>query len=259
MRDIQSEKDERGVEVTRVGITGLRQPVSFDDGRTRQTGISEIEITVMLPQHMRGTHMSRMVEIARDNMHDLDPGQLPTILKVVADRLDVATVEVNVALPFAIEVEAPASASRGWQVNDMVIRGRLDGDSVVVETTVASEVTSLCPCSKAISDYGAHNQRSRVALSVFGDGDIPYPVAVGELVDAIRSVGSAPVFPVVKRSDERVITMQAYDRPAFVEDMVRDLSLWCSQRGLRHRVAVRNIESIHSHDAIAVVERLETA
>ncbi len=118
-----------------------------------------------------------------------------------------------------------------------------------------SEVTSLCPCSRAISDYGAHNQRSQVTLTLLGDGDNPYPLPVHEIVAAIRTVGSAPVFPVVKRPDERVITMQAYDHPAFVEDMVRDLSLWCRSRSLAHRVAVRNIESIHSHDAIASVQR----
>ncbi len=254
MRDIQNEYDDRGINVKRVGITGLSHPTTFDDGSTEQAGICDIEMTVALPHDRRGTHMSRMVELARDQLRQFDPRRLPIILKGAAHHLDVNEVQICLAMPFATCVKAPASGSEGWQVHNMSVRARLDENEVSVETTVTTDVTSLCPCSKAISDYGAHNQRSVVSLTVVGDGDAPYPIPVADLVAAIRATGSAPVFPVVKRPDERVITMKAYDEPAFVEDMVRDLSLWCRDRGLRHRVQVRNIESIHSHDAIAVVD-----
>jgi GTP cyclohydrolase I len=166
---------------------------------------------------------------------------------------------LTMALPFATRVVAPASGAEAWQVHDLSLRGALGEYELEVETTVTAEVTSLCPCSKAVSDYGAHNQRSQVALTVLGDADDPYPVPVHEIAEMIRRVGSAPVYPLVKRPDERVITMQAYDHPAFVEDMVRDVSLACRARGLPHRVNVRNIESIHSHDAIAVVQCMEVA
>ena len=120
-----------------------------------------------------------------------------------------------------------------------------------LSTTVTSQVTSLCPCSKAISDYGAHNQRSDVTLKVEGDGDDPYPLSVRRVVEFIRRVGSCPVFPLVKRPDERAITMAAFDHPAFVEDMARDLSWRMRDLGINHTISVRNLESIHSHDAVA--------
>jgi GTP cyclohydrolase I len=216
-------------------------------------------MTVRLPSDRRGTHMSRMVEIARDHLAQVDPRRLPIILKTALHHLEAPAVEVRLSLPFATEIAAPASRARAWQVHELVLRGRLDPDNVEVETSVMTEVTSLCPCSKAISDYGAHNQRSQVTLSIFSDADDPYPFSVADIVELIRGVGSAPVFPLVKRSDERVITMQAYDHPAFVEDMVRDVSLACRSRSLAHRVSIRSIESIHSHDALAIVEWAEPA
>jgi GTP cyclohydrolase IB len=116
---------------------------------------------------------------------------------------------------------------------------------------VVAEVTSLCPCSKAVSDYGAHNQRSRVTLTVVGDLNDPYPLPALEAAELAREVGSCAVYPLIKRVDERAITMMAYDRPAFVEDMVRDLSRLCRSRGFTHDIEVQNLESIHGHDASA--------
>lgn len=253
MRDIQSEHDGRGVGVDRVGISGLRYPITFADGEIRQTGIAGLEITVQLQADRRGTHMSRMVEIAHDHLTQLDPRRLPIILKTAAHHLDVQALTVSASIPISTLVEAPASEGSAWQVHDLNVTGILEPDSIRVTTTVSSDVTSLCPCSKAISAYGAHNQRSRVSLAAIGNGDAPYPIAVTKLIGLIRSVGSAPVYPLVKRSDERVITMQAFDHPTFVEDMVRELSLACRRKGVAHRVDVRNLESIHSHDAIATI------
>jgi GTP cyclohydrolase I len=116
---------------------------------------------------------------------------------------------------------------------------------------VTTDVTTLCPCSKAISDYGAHNQRSEITLQVAGTADAPYPLPVHEMVALLRAAGSAPVIPLIKRPDERVVTMQAYDHPAFVEDTIRDISLVCREKGLNHTVRAKNLESIHSHDAVA--------
>jgi GTP cyclohydrolase I len=160
---------------------------------------------------------------------------------------------VTLALPISTTVVAPASGRESKQVHDLRIEGHWDNGDVTVATAVTSEVTSLCPCSKAISDYGAHNQRSRVTLSVTGQGDSPYPLPVQSAVRLLTASASAPVVPLVKRADERVLTMQAYDHPVFVEDMARDVSLACRDRGLRHSVRIRNLESIHSHDAVAHV------
>jgi GTP cyclohydrolase I len=254
VRDIQNEADQRGIELDEVGIAGLRYPLAFDDGETRQDGIADVGITVRLPAQRRGTHMSRMVEIAHEQLRTLDPRTLPVTLKSAADRLDADSVALGIALPFATRVISPATGTESWQTHELRVSGQFEARAgTTVVTTVTSEVTSLCPCSKAISDYGAHNQRSVVTLTVTGSGDDPYPLSVAKAVELIRGVGSCPVYPAIKRPDERVLTMLAFDHPAFVEDIARDLSLALRQRNLGHRVDVRNIESIHSHDAVCRV------
>ena len=249
--DIQDQHDGRGIELDRVGIAGLQYPVRFHDGSSEHAGIATFDITVTLPADRRGTHMSRMVEIVHDELENLEPERLPQILKVAADRLEVDRVQVGVALPIAFLVRAPASRKEAWQVCDVELEARLTADRSELSVTVGTDVTSLCPCSKAISDYGAHNQRSRVRLTSVGQDEDVYPLDVASAFAMIRSVGSSPVFPLIKRPDERVLTMAAHDRPAFVEDMARDLSRACRDRGVAHSVRVRNFESIHSHDAVA--------
>ncbi|WP_026422308.1 GTP cyclohydrolase I FolE2 [Actinokineospora inagensis] len=253
MHDVQNEVDERGIEVDQVGITGLRYPVLFSDSELRQNTIADFSVTVRLQADRRGTHMSRMVALVRDHLSTLDPIDLPRVLKAGQHELDAPAIEVNAELSLFTPVVAPASGAESMAVHDVTITGALANGACRISTTLHGEVTSLCPCSKTISDYGAHNQRSRVSLTVEGNSDDPYPLPVSEAVALIAASGSAPVIPLVKRPDERVLTMQAYEHPAFVEDMVRDLSAACRARGLAHRVAVRNLESIHSHDAIAVV------
>lgn len=253
MHDVQNEYDPRGIDLDEVGIAGLRFPVVFDDGVTTQSGIAEAEVTVRLQADRRGTHMSRMVALAQDELTRLDPRELPRVLKEGAALLGAPAVKLNVNMPFAQRVAAPATGKESWQVHDLALEGRLEDASVTVITTVKTEVTSLCPCSKAISDYGAHNQRSEIVLSVTGYADAPYPMRVGQAVTLLRSSGSAPIVPLVKRPDERMLTMEAYDHPVFVEDIARTVSAKCRRMGLRHQVKVRNLESIHSHDAIAFV------
>lgn len=252
--DIQDEPDRRGIELDEVGVAGVRYPVHFADGSTVQDGIASIDVSVRLPADRRGTHMSRMLELVHEHLGQLDPRELPTALKAAASRLDVDCAQFDVSLPIAFEVVAPKSAIASWQTSDVSLSAKFNGGDVLVETTVRTDVTSLCPCSKAISDYGAHNQRSRVGLTVLGASDDVYPLPVKRLFEMIREVGSAPVFPIIKRVDERVITMRAHDNPAFVEDMARDLSVVCREIGVAHRVSVRNFESIHSHDARADVK-----
>ena len=249
--DIQDEFDARGIELDEVGISRLRYPTIYDDGDISQGGIGDFDVTVRLPAERRGTHMSRMVEIVHKNLAKIDPRELPLVLKGAAAKLDVDDVEIRCALPIATPVTSPQSRRESWQTSDVRLEASLADGLFRLSTSVTSQVTSLCPCSKAISDYGAHNQRSDVTLQVAGDGDHPYPLTVTEAVELIRSVGSCPVYPMVKRPDERAITMAAFEHPVFVEDMVRDLSKQARQRGLTHAVAIRNLESIHSHDAVA--------
>ncbi|MGW0902948.1 GTP cyclohydrolase, FolE2/MptA family [Streptomyces sp. NPDC002853] len=253
MHDIQNETDDRGIELDRVGIDGVRYPVSFEDGDLRQEGIADFEVTVRLQHNRRGTHMSRMVALVHGHLQRFDPRKLPTVLKTGADLLDAPAITVAMAMPISTTVVAPASGRESKQVHDIRIEGHWDNGGITVTTAVTTEVTSLCPCSKAISDYGAHNQRSQVTLAVSGHGDSPYPLPVHSALRLLSSSASAPVVPLVKRADERVLTMQAYDNPVFVEDMARTISIACRERGLQHTVRIRNLESIHSHDAIAYV------
>ncbi|MCO1575824.1 GTP cyclohydrolase, FolE2/MptA family [Crossiella sp. SN42] len=253
MHDVQNEVDRRGIAVDQVGIAGLRYPVSFSDGELVQNSIAEVSVTVRLQAERRGTHMSRMVALADEHLQSFDPRQMPQLLKAGAHELDAPAIEMTVSFPVSTRVTAPASGAESFAVHDLTVAGRLDGEVCRVSTSVRTEVTSLCPCSKTISDYGAHNQRSEVTLTVQGSGDTAYPLSVSKMVALLTTSGSAPVIPLVKRPDERVLTMQAYDHPAFVEDMVRDLSTACRARRLPHRVHVRNLESIHSHDAVAVI------
>ncbi|MGW5051349.1 GTP cyclohydrolase, FolE2/MptA family [Actinokineospora sp. NPDC004072] len=253
MHDVQNEVDGRGIEIDRVGISGLRYPIVFDDGVLNQRTIAQLAVTVRLQAERRGTHMSRMVALVHEHLATFDPRQLPQVLKTGADLLDAPEIEISATLPISTTTTAPASGQPSHLVHDVTVEGSWSVDSCRVSTTVRSEVTSLCPCSKQISDYGAHNQRSEVSLQVHGSGDDPYPLTVSAAVDILRGSGSAPVVPLVKRPDERVLTMLAYENPMFVEDMVRLISAECRGRGLGHRVLVVNLESIHSHDAVAVV------
>ncbi|GAA1541616.1 GTP cyclohydrolase I FolE2 [Kribbella lupini] len=252
--DIQDEFDPRGIALHRVGIAGVRYPTRFYDGETEQSGVANFDIAVGLDAHRRGTHMSRMVSVIHETLSEVDPRTLPVTLKAAAIRLGASEVEVQVALPVATQVISPVSEHLSWQTSDLRLRATWRSETCRVESSVTSEVTSLCPCSKAISDYGAHNQRSAVEVTTAGHGDDCYPLAFGRAVELIRQAGSCPIYPLVKRPDERVITMEAFEHPLFVEDMARDLSIRLRTRRLEHTVRVRNFESIHSHDAVAEVQ-----
>lgn len=252
--DVQSARDTRGVVIDEVGVTGLRYPVTFDDGVITQSGIADIEMTVGLPAERRGTHMSRMVQAVEDHLRRVNPYELHTVFKATSALLDANDLRISIALPIATRVDSPATDNSGYQVHDLDLRGRLLDGEFSLTTTVTADVTTLCPCSKAISDYGAHNQRSRVSLSVHGADDSPYPLGAGDIFQLIRDASSCPVYPVVKRPDERAITMAAYDNPKFVEDLIRDLTINCREIGVPHEIVARNMESIHSHDAVARVQ-----
>lgn len=249
--DVQGASDTRGVAIDEVGVSGLRYPVTFDDGVIEQSGIAEVEMTVGLLADRRGTHMSRMVEAAEAYLSRVNPYELHTAFKAVAALLDATDLAITLDMPVATRVDSPVTANSGYQVHDLSLSGRLFDDGFQLRSTVTTDVTTLCPCSKAISDYGAHNQRSRVSLSVLGENDDPYPVQFIDQVQLIRDSASCPVFPVVKRPDERAITMAAYENPKFVEDLIRDLTMRCRELDVPHGILARNIESIHSHDAVA--------
>lgn len=249
--DIQDEFDSRAIELHAVGVSDVRTPIRVTDGEVDASGVGSAEFVVSLAADRRGTHMSRMVETLGVQLSEFDPRSAHTLIASAADRLATPSARISFDLAVPFEVRAPVSGVPAWQTADVRFSVEGSSESATMTTTLTTHVTSLCPCSKAISDYGAHNQRSAVTLSITGDTDDLYPLTLLEMFSLVREVGSCPIYPVIKRPDERWITMEAYDHPAFVEDMVRDLSLACRARFLRHSIHVRNFESIHSHDAVA--------
>ena len=251
--DVQDQADRRGIPIDRVGVAGLRYPVALIDDGDRHAGIATIEMTVGLPAERRGTHMSRMVAFVHDALREIHVRDLSKALREALPVLAVDSAVVTVRLPIAFEVYGPASGLPSMQTHDAVVEAAVGPAGARLRLGLTSHVTSLCPCSKAISDYGAHNQRSIVDVRVDTDPADSVPPSLRDLADLICSVGSAPVVPLVKRPDERVLTMLAHDNPAFVEDILRDLSSLLRERRLAHEISVRNIESIHSHDAVATL------
>ncbi len=263
MQDMQSAYDDRELPIDLVGVTGLRYPVTVrDKARRRQKTIAELSLSVSLPHHYKGTHMSRFVEVVHEHRDQVDMETLPAIVTALRSRLEAERARVEMRFPYFIERSAPVSGSIALMSYDCryVAEENSKGNDFLV--AVRTPVTTLCPCSKAISDYGAHNQRGYVDIairSVRQPGGLPKMVWIEELVDIGERAGSAPVFPLLKREDEREVTMRAYDNPAFVEDVVRQAAaeLKADPRIAWLEVRAETIESIHDHNAFAMIRRPE--
>ncbi|MFD4639401.1 GTP cyclohydrolase FolE2 [Lentzea sp. NPDC058436] len=259
LEDVQSRPDLRGVALDEVGISGLRYPVLISDGPgAKQESIGEFAFAVALPSEVKGTHMSRFVEILHECASEISATGVQAVHREVLRRLTTPWAKVAVDTEFFRERLAPVSGARallGHRVRWSVVGG--DHDSAVrIQVTVP--VTSVCPCSKAISDYGAHNQRGQIIIGVLlaEQADNSEQLTLINLFDLAESAASAPVYPLLKRPDERFVTMQAYDNPVFVEDMARTVAeqLRTDDRVLAFRVHAANEESIHDHAAYAVTE-----
>jgi GTP cyclohydrolase I len=254
--DIQSLADERGLAIDYVGVSDLRYPiVVLDRQAEKQHTVASISLSVGLPHHFKGTHMSRFIEVLNEHRGEVTVRTIPTILRDLRERLDAETARVEVRFPYFIEKAAPVTGATGLLDYECAFKAEANGAlrDFVIEVRVP--VTSLCPCSKAISDYGAHNQRGFITIEVRSTSASEI-VWIEELVTVAERAGSAPVYPLLKREDERHVTMQAYDNPVFVEDMVRKVAgdLQLDGRVAWFRVKARNEESIHNHAAFAVLE-----
>lgn len=259
LKDVQSARDERGVAIDLVGVGNVRCPmVVLDKARERQNTVGVFALSVSLPHEFKGTHLSRFLEALNQHRGEITMRTLLSLLADIKTRLRAARARVEVAFPYFLERSAPVSGAKGLMDYECGFVGELNGGSADFVLRVRVPVTTLCPCSKEISDYGAHNQRSYVTIEIRPrqDADGPALVWIEDLIELAERSASAPVFAVLKREDERHVTMAAYDHPAFVEDVVRDVAL-----GLRDdarvtwfRVSVQSQESIHNHDAFAMVE-----
>lgn len=256
--DIQSSSDPRGIDIDQVGVSGLRYPIQVTDrdGRPFPT-VARISMSVHLPHHFKGTHMSRFLEVLSRHEEEVTSRTLPAILHDLRERLDAAEAQIEVAFTYFVTKHAPVTGAPAKVGCDCVFSGSSNGtqDNLVFSVTVP--VTTLCPCSKEISEYGAHNQRGYVTIEVkpkAKPGGHEF-ILIEELIEVAEKSGSAPVYALLKRPDERHVTMQAYDHPVFVEDVVRNAAalLRADPRIASFTVKAENHESIHDHNAFAVL------
>ncbi|UCD17813.1 MAG: GTP cyclohydrolase I FolE2 [Candidatus Zixiibacteriota bacterium] len=255
MKDIQSSYDDRNIHIDKVGIKNLKLPIVVKDrNRIAQNTIADINFYVDLPHHFKGTHMSRFIEILNEYRDSLDISRLDDILKRTRARLHALRAHLELTFPYFIEKKAPVTDSPGLIDYECTISAASNGDRKTdVVLTIRVPVTSLCPCSKEISDYGAHNQRSIITLSVRTNRF----VWLEELIGLVEDKASCEIYSLLKREDEKYVTEHAYDNPAFVEDIVRAITESIS-RDLRFdwfMVESENFESIHNHSAYAYIER----
>jgi len=256
MKDLQSAPDAREVALDHVGVRDLRCPiVVLDQNSGTQSTVATVSMSVDLPHHFRGTHMSRFIEVLERHRGELTMRTLPALLADLRARLQAERARVEVRFPYFLQRTAPVSRSVALMDYECWFVGEMTGAGHDFMLGVEVPVTSLCPCSKAISDYGAHNQRGHVVVEIRSarTGQPPAIVWIEEIIEIAERSASAPVYPLLKRVDERHVTMQAYDNPRFVEDIVRDVSvsLRADARITWYRVEATNQESIHNHNAYA--------
>jgi GTP cyclohydrolase I len=252
MEDVHKFADTRRIAIDRVGIKDIRHPVRIlqRDG-TSQASIATFSMGVDLPHHLKGTHMSRFVETLGASHTELDARDIAPLVAAMTHRLETLRGHIEAAFPFFVSKRAPVSGVASWMDYQVTLSGEWSEEEALSRLTVVAPVTSLCPCSKKISDYGAHNQRSHISVMLEGDG-----VWIEDLIDLIESEASCDLYGLLKRSDEKYVTERAYNNPKFVEDTVRDIArrLNADPRVRRYRVETENFESIHNHSAYAVIE-----
>ena len=260
MEDVQGRRDEREVALDRVGVSGLRYPiVVLDRDHQKQHTVAVLKMSVNLPHEFKGTHMSRFIEVLNEHRGEITMRTVPAILRDLRKKLDAESAHIHLVFPYFLERRAPISGASALMDYECSFDAAVNGGTDKFVFGVRVPVTSLCPCSKAISDYGAHNQRGYITIDVQTIRDPENNFALvwfEELIDIAEQSASAPVYPLLKRADERHVTMQAFDNPVFVEDMVRNVALVLrnDSRIAWFRIDALNQESIHNHSAFASVE-----
>jgi len=255
--DVQNSEDTRRIPINQVGIKAIRHPVKIRDksGDVRHT-VATFNMYVGLPHNFKGTHMSRFVEILNSHERDISVESFPAMLQAMVARLEAETGHIEMSFPYFISKTAPVSGVQSLLDYDVTFIGAIVGGKITSTVRVLVPVTSLCPCSKEISDYGAHNQRSHVTVTARLNDFI----WIEDLIQLIEAEASCELYGLLKRPDEKFVTERAYDNPKFVEDMVRDVAARLNDepRIDHYVVESENFESIHNHSAYALIEKDKT-
>ncbi|TAL30235.1 MAG: GTP cyclohydrolase I FolE2 [Phenylobacterium sp.] len=252
--DVQASADRRGQPIQRVGVRGVTHPVALLTGQGPCPTVAEVEMYVALPAEQKGTHMSRFVALLQDLRQPLDSASLPALMDEMLDLLDADGGYLSFSAPIFLTKQAPVSGiSSLMDYRARLIAEHVDGRTTV-SLSVTAPVTSLCPCSKTISRYGAHNQRSHITITAsLAQGVRMLP---DDLIRIAEDAASCELWGLLKRADEKYVTERAYENPKFVEDLVRDVATRLSDdpRVSRYEVSSENFESIHNHSAYAWME-----
>ncbi len=256
MVDVQSSADTRQIPIDKVGIKDIRHPVVIKDrtGKEQHT-VAIFNMYVSLPQHFKGTHMSRFVRILNQHDFEITVDSFKAMLSEMVETLEAETGHIEMTFPFFVNKKAPISGIESLIDYEVTFIGEIIDGKPVMNVKVLVPATSLCPCSKEISDYGAHNQRSHITVNARTNGFI----WIEDIIDLVEQEASCELFGLLKRPDEKYVTERAYDNPKFVEDLVRDVAnrLNNDERIGSYILEAENFESIHNHSAYALIEKIK--
>ena len=256
MIDIQNSVDEREIPLKKVGVRNVEYPVAVLDKKNKiQNTTATLDLFVNLPHHFKGTHMSRFIEVFHKYRKDISINHFTEMLEEIRNKLTAERAFGKITFPYFIEKEAPVSKSKGFIKYTCTYEAEVSDKEKKFYLEVKVPVTTLCPCSKAISDYGAHNQRGTVTVKVLYR-DFFW---LEDLIEAVEKSASSPLYSVLKRQDEKYVTEHAYDNPRFVEDVVREVYIALKEfegggKFSWFSVEAKNEESIHAHNAYAYTE-----
>ncbi len=251
--DVQGSADKRKIAINKVGIKDIRHPVIVKDRSDGlQHTIATFNMYVFLPHHFKGTHMSRFVKILNDQDKEISTASFRDMLLEMSDLLEADSGHIEMSFPFFVSKKAPVSGVVSLMDYNVTLIGEIKDGETQTRIKIEIPVTSLCPCSKSISNYGAHNQRSHVTVNVKTKGFI----WIEELIELVEKQASCELYGLLKRPDEKHVTERAYDNPKFVEDMVRDVAVKLNEddRIRSYILESENFESIHNHSAYALIE-----
>jgi GTP cyclohydrolase I len=253
--DVQSHADRRNLAIQRVGVKDVTHPLIVSTARGPQPTVAVVDMYVALPPDVKGTHMSRFLEVLQAAHEPVSPAMLQRLMTTMLARLEADAGYVEMRFPYFVTKTAPVSGVESLMDYRVTLRAEAKAGTTTITMQVLVPVTSLCPCSKKISEYGAHNQRSHVTIAATLRGALQ----VEALIAVAERAASCELWGLLKRPDEKYVTERAYDNPKFVEDLVRDVALEVEaiDAVAAYTVESENFESIHNHSAYARIERVK--